>query len=69
MSTDLSRAQVTKADNILKTKGGERRFSSAKVGNMLNISRLSEYFTMRNIGDKLFGQAESYARKGNNILG
>ena len=54
MSTDLSRAQVSKVDNLLKTKGRKRQFFSAEAGNMLNISRLSEYFTMRNTGDKLF---------------
>jgi hypothetical protein len=57
MSIDLSRAQATKAGNILKTKDRKCQIFSAKAGNMLNISRLSEYFTMRNTGDKLFGQA------------
>jgi len=58
MSVGLSQAQATKAGNMLKTKGMKRRFSNAKVGNILNISRLSEYFTMRNIGDKLFHYSE-----------
>src|SRR5271157_3187103 len=52
---------LSKAENILKTKDRKRRFSCTKAENMLKTSQLEKHVGTQNLGDKLFGQAGACA--------
>jgi hypothetical protein len=54
---------LSKAENILETKGRKRLFSIAKAENILKTSGLKNTMKIGIRGDKLFGQAERCVRR------
>jgi hypothetical protein len=66
MTLSPSMGQIPKAENLLKTKARQERFSSAKAENILKIGELQEVAERWNYGDNLSGRAERGGRKGGN---
>jgi hypothetical protein len=59
---------VSKAENILKTKDRTRRFSFAKAENILKESQLLKTMGKWNLGDNLSGDAEHVVPKARSCL-